>query len=144
MKRSVEELLIRNDEPLAKLSCSHCVVVSFLNDVQDLKQGDQVECLFCQQLVFPQGLVCYKKTPKFTHDTIPKGFLKAHSTKAGAWAKIVIHKGELSYVVDDLDDQQFTLNEETNGVIAPQMLHHIAAKGDVVFQVEFYREETQP
>ncbi len=143
MKRHVEEVLIKNDEPIAKLSCSHSVDVSFFDGVQDLQKGDEVECLFCQQLVFPQGLVCYKKTPEFTHLTIPKGFLKAHSTKAGAWGRIVIHKGELSYVVDDLDDQQFILNEEKDGIIAPQMLHHIAAKGDVVFQVEFYRKETQ-
>ena len=36
----------------------------------------------------PADVVTYKKTPAFTQDTIPKGLLRRHTTKAGSWGKI--------------------------------------------------------
>lgn len=103
--------------------------------------GDETECLQCDFLEFPAGLEGYKKTPVFNQETIPKGFRRAHSTKKGVWAIIHVLSGKVRYMVDDLSDQSFDLDQHTQGVIAPQMEHHLEVIGDVELYVEFYTKQ---
>lgn len=139
MKRTIKEIIIKEQEPIAILDCAHAVDLSFTAPSNDLQKGDKVNCLFCAEMIFPTTVFCYKTSPEFTQDSIPKGFLKSHSTKAGVWAKIIINNGQLLYILDNSKEETQLLNIDTDGIIVPEMLHHVAASGNVNFHVEFYR-----
>lgn len=129
MKRIVENM----DGEFAVLDCIHALGLE--HSVDD---GDEVNCEKCDQLEFPDGLKPYKKTPIFNQETIPKGFRRAHSTKKGVWALITVLSGNVRYVVDYLGSKSMNLDQYSQGVISPQMEHHLEVIGDVELYVEFY------
>ncbi len=78
----------------------------------------------------PETISAYKKTPVFTAETVPKGLLADHQTKAGTWGLITVLEGELDYTITDASRE-------------PEILHHVLpVTDDVVFYVEFYRKRT--
>lgn len=87
----------------------------------------------------PDNVNPYKRTPVFNASSIPKGLLKAHQTKQGTWGKIVILNGQLLYRILEPAVSEFILSPEKYGVVEPQILHEIAALGDVELYVEFYK-----
>ena len=87
----------------------------------------------------PANVTPYKKTPEFNESSIPKGLLKAHQTKEGVWASIVILKGQLMYTINEPDTEVVLLDKNNHGVVEPTILHEIKASGEVRFYVEFYR-----
>lgn len=84
----------------------------------------------------PADVVDYKHTPAFTESTIPAGLLRAHHTKAGVWARIVVTEGVLRFRVDGAEHR---LEPGVVGVAAPEQLHEVEPDGPVVFHVEFCR-----
>lgn len=88
----------------------------------------------------PDNLTFVRSTPVFTENSIPKGLLKAHTTKAGTWGKIVIESGELVYTIDEGEfaGQSFTLTPDNFGVVEPQILHSVRADNSACFRVDFY------
>jgi len=129
MKRLVEKV---NGDQLS-LDCLHMITLK-----NSLQVGDQTDCSQCDQLIFPDGLTPYKKTPIFNQETIPKGFRRAHSTKQGVWALITVLSGKVRYVVDHLESKSSDLDQHSKGVISPQMEHHLDVIDDVELYVEFY------
>ncbi len=103
------------------------------------KIGEALNCVRCDELEFPEGLSEYKRTPTFTQNTIPKGLLHQHSTKAGTWGQIHVLSGRLMYTPEGQSSISVKQGETAN--IPPQMLHHVAAVSDVKFYVAFYRQE---
>lgn len=87
----------------------------------------------------PEGLHNYKRTPLFTHETVPNGLLKAHSTKEGTWGKIHITKGRLLYVIETEPLESIELSPTIYGVVEPEVPHHVKPLGEVEFFVEFYK-----
>ncbi len=87
----------------------------------------------------PDGLVHFKSSPEFDENTVPKGLLKSHTTKAGAWAKIVILEGSLDYVISEPEEETITLTPNQPGVIEPTISHAVKPNSDVRFCIEFYR-----
>jgi len=87
----------------------------------------------------PTTVSSYKKTPEFTDETIPKGFLHAHSTKAGTWGKVIVLEGRLRYRILEPETEEIDLCIEKYGVIEPTILHEVESLGSVRFYVEFYR-----
>ncbi|MBN2701544.1 MAG: DUF1971 domain-containing protein [Methylohalobius sp. ZOD2] len=93
----------------------------------------------------PDGLVCYKKTPEFTEQTMPPGLTRSHRTAAGVWGVIRVREGTLKYRI--LPDpvkgagkpEEHLLDPDYPGVIEPETAHEVEAMGPVRFQVEFYR-----
>jgi tellurite resistance-related uncharacterized protein len=81
----------------------------------------------------------YKKTPEFTEQSVPKGLLNDHQTKAGVWGKIVILEGELDYTILEPEKETIRLSIEQYGVVEPTMLHFIKPCNTVRFYVEFYK-----
>lgn len=119
------------------LDCAH--EVNFAIGRAELKEVlEPFFCDQCVQLNFPKNVNHYLDSKVFNQDTVPKGLLRAHSTKDKTWGKIIVKSGELMYVVDDLGDQSFLLQAGVEGVIAPKMLHHIERTGAVEFFIEFY------
>ena len=49
------------------------------------KLGTTLNCVKCDRLEFPDGLVALRRTPDFTEATIPKGLQRDHNTKVGVW-----------------------------------------------------------
>lgn len=99
--------------------------------------GMALNCLRCDQLEFPEGLVAYKETPVFHAHTIPQGLLRDHSTKAGVWGQIQLSAGELRYLPVTGATQHLT--PETPGFIPPQMKHRVEALGETSFKVIFFK-----
>ncbi|MFT6437351.1 MAG: tellurite resistance-related uncharacterized protein [Candidatus Azotimanducaceae bacterium] len=95
--------------------------------------------MFSLMKSLPKTVAPYKQTPEFDEVTIPKGLLKAHSTKNGVWGKIVILEGELRYQINEPEITHYTLDESCHGVVEPEIKHEVAPLGKVRFYVEFYR-----
>jgi tellurite resistance-related uncharacterized protein len=84
----------------------------------------------------PPEVAAYKRTATFTESTVPAGLLRDHRTKAGVWGRIVVEAGELAYVVGA---HTFRLGPGVDGIVAPQVTHHVAPVGSVRFHVVFLR-----
>lgn len=85
----------------------------------------------------PNNVTAYKRTPIFTEQSVPAGLLKNHSTKAEVWGLIQIEEGELEYTIEN--KETLVLTTDKNGVVEPEIRHHIKPMGTVSFFVEFYR-----
>jgi tellurite resistance-related uncharacterized protein len=93
-------------------------------------------------MTWPADLQPYRRTDTFTETTIPKGLLKAHTTKEGAWARIHVLEGRLAYRIRDprRPASETILTPETEpGLVEPTILHEVEPLGSVRFYVEFCR-----
>jgi tellurite resistance-related uncharacterized protein len=103
------------------------------------KIGQRLDCVRCDRFELPADFTRYGQTETFTEDSIPAGLLKDHTTKAGVWARIVVHDGRLRYDVDRLDAHFELTAHDPPGIVVPEVPHHVAPLGPVRFHVEFYR-----
>jgi len=103
------------------------------------KIGAEIECPLCAMPALPAGLREYKRSSSFSEGDVPAGLLRAHGTKAGVWALIVVESGTLDYTIEQ-PLQTFLLTPEVPGVIPPVVPHHVKVRGPVRFHVEFFRE----
>ena len=91
----------------------------------------------------PSGVVKYSQLPKtgaFVKDTIPKGLLRQHNTKAGTWGVIKVQKGSLQYQINEPRTMTFKLEAPAQATIEPTVFHEVKPlSDDVEFAVEFYR-----
>ncbi len=86
----------------------------------------------------PASVRAYKRTPEFTHDTIPVGLRNEHSTKPGVWGVIHIISGTLEFR-DEKSCKTQILEAGERKVIAPAAPHQVNPVDSVTFFVEFYR-----
>ncbi len=103
------------------------------------KLGAELNCLRCDQLEWPEGLVSDRKSREFSEKDVLPGLLKAHATPSGVWAKIHVMKGRLLYRVEIGSGKEFLLAPKRPGVIAPEMLHCVRIVEPVTFFLEFFR-----
>lgn len=103
------------------------------------KIGQVLDCVRCDRFELPPDFALYKQTAVFDEESIPDGLRKDHTTRAGVWAKIVVHEGCLRYDVDGLGAHFELSPEEAPGIVLPEVPHHVAPLGRVRFHVEFYR-----
>lgn len=90
----------------------------------------------------PANAVAYKRTSEFTEASVPSGLLRSHTTKEGAWAKIVVLEGALTYRILDPAVEEVVLTPERQGVVEPTIRHEVVPHPGVRFYVEFHRIET--
>lgn len=86
----------------------------------------------------PTTVAPYQRTKTFTQDTVPRGLLADHATKAGTWGVITVLEGRLEYVIAETGET-LILDTRTQGVVEPEARHHVTPLGEVSFFVEFYR-----
>ena len=86
----------------------------------------------------PRNAVPYKRTNEFSDSSVPSALLRGHSTKQGAWGKIVVLEGELTYRILEPRVEEVLLSPGNSGVIAPTIRHEVVPKRGVRFYVEFY------
>lgn len=89
----------------------------------------------------PVNAVPYKRTAEFTDSSVPSGLLRGHSTKPGAWGKIVVLEGALTYRILEPTIEEVPLSPRHCGVIEPTVKHAVVPQSGVRFYVEFYRVE---
>lgn len=88
-------------------------------------------------------LICYKRLPNWTADTLPEMVKEKHNTKAGTWAKLTVLKGELNFYHLNEEGQvigQALFTPETEiPFVEPQAWHRIeAASDDLDCYLSFY------
>ncbi|MCO4747398.1 MAG: DUF1971 domain-containing protein [Proteobacteria bacterium] len=94
--------------------------------------------------VLPRQARVYREV-RFTEHTIPAGLLRAHNTKKGVWARIVVEEGHLRYRIRDGLGGEFLLEPgHLIGIVPPEVIHEVALDGPVVFVVQFCRIDTPP
>lgn len=87
----------------------------------------------------PDSVRPYKNTPTFNESTVPAGLLKDHNTATGVWGVIKVLSGSIFYQVTEGLSFQVMLDSDTDGIIEPQIKHHLEVCGPVSFYVEFNR-----
>jgi tellurite resistance-related uncharacterized protein len=85
---------------------------------------------------WPPDLVPTRRTAEFTETTIPAGLLRAHSTRAGTWARLHVLEGQLLFR-EPLPGAERKLGPGIHAVIHPEREHQVAPLGPVRFFVEF-------
>lgn len=81
----------------------------------------------------------YQKIGVFTHDNIPDGLRKQHTTKAGTWGLIKVNEGRLRLRIFGDQPEELMLSPEQPGIIPPQVPHEVEAVGEVAFYIEFWK-----
>ena len=87
----------------------------------------------------PRNVKAYKRTDVFDEKNIPTGLLKDHLVADDVWAKIVVLKGNLTYVIQGEHPEEVKLGLLKHGVVEPGVYHHVIAHEGVEFYVEFYK-----
>jgi len=102
------------------------------------KLGEELNCVRCDRLELPEGLVSYRKTAIFTEHSIPKALLKDHSLADEHWGLLHVLSGGLLYTIKYSELKPLKLSKGEQAVIVPSMLHAVAPLGPVQFYVAFY------
>lgn len=133
---------------VARLSCAHLQHVRHRPPFEQRpwtqteagrrsRLGTVLGCVRCDDSEWPDDVVDYKTTPVFDQDTVPKGLLAAHTTKAGVWARIEVLEGSLRYTVVGPPVRVRELTVGQGGVIVPEVAHEVAPLGRVRFRIVF-------
>lgn len=91
--------------------------------------------------IIPDGTEAYQRTAEFSEESVPKGLLRDHSTKADVWGRICVLEGRLEYTIQTTPVETHILTPDQEGVVEPGVLHSVKPLGAVRFYVEFLREQ---
>jgi tellurite resistance-related uncharacterized protein len=95
---------------------------------------------FQQNNTLPTNVVKDSSTDSMTHETILKGILAEHKTAKGYYGYLVVEEGSLQFVWEDAPENIIDADKEHPILIEPERLHHVIITGNVLFHVEFYKE----
>lgn len=84
----------------------------------------------------PPGVEPYRRTAEFSESTVPAGLLRDHTTRAGVWGRIRVLGGSLLYRIGP---ESRRLEPGVDGIVEPEVAHHVEPAGSVRFFVEFNR-----
>lgn len=92
----------------------------------------------------PPGLVCTRRTPLFTRETVPEALLSQHHVKAGVWGLLRVERGRVRYCLDGEPPAAILIAQGGTVVIEPEMPHHVELLDrDSAFFVEFHKAGTR-
>ena len=137
-------------DPFARLDCGHRQHVRhkppFFNrpwvasqEGRDSMLGSALDCVLCDRMEWPEGLTAYRRLPEMDETNIPAGLKRDHATKRGVWAKIKVLEGSVEYCVQEPVNQSFQLVAPCEGVVVPEVRHHLQVRGRVRMYIEFWR-----
>ncbi len=86
----------------------------------------------------PEGLAPYGRATIFSETTVPAGLTKDHATKSGVWGVIHVTVGRLHYTIPPREEAH-KLTPGVDGIIEPEVKHHVTPLGAVTFYVESWR-----
>lgn len=139
-----------HDDWVAELACGHGQHVrhkppftlrpwTLTSEGRASRVGQSLDCVRCDRLELPAGFEAYRKTQIFTENTVPKGLLSTHGTKAGVWGKLEVLSGAMTYVLESQPERGVVVSAGGSQLIAPEAKHHVEVVGPVEFTVEFFR-----
>ena len=137
-------------DPVAELDCGHGRHVRHQPPLYErlwvldeagraARIGTPLDCVRCDRRELPEGFAEYKRTARFTQESVPAGLRSRHTTKAGIWALIHVTAGRLRYRIHEPFDEEQILEPGTPGVVLPGVPHEVELLGDVSFSVAFHR-----
>ena len=106
--------------------------------------GTELDCVRCDRMEWPDGLVACRRTPEFDQGSIPTGLRSEHSTRRGTWARIHVISGALRYHVGAPIHRTLRVDSAASAVIVPEVRHRVEPDGSVRFFVEFFRAQRMP
>ncbi len=86
----------------------------------------------------PAGMRLDRVTDEFTASTTPKGLLRAHRVAAGAWGRLHVRAGSLTFIFEDRPGNAHLLGTGESIDIPPGIAHRVEPGADCRFVVEFY------
>lgn len=92
----------------------------------------------------PDDLDYVRTTDVFDNTTVPAGLLRAHRVADGAWGRLVVHTGTVTFVFEDEPDRPIVVSAGEAQAIPPGRHHHVELGGPATFAVEFHRLRTSP
>ena len=101
--------------------------------------GTALDCVRCDRMEWPDGLVAYRRTREFDETTIPAGLRSEHATKRGTWARIHVLSGTLRYRVGAPVHGSYRIDSAATAIVVPEVPHRVEPEGPVRFFVEFSR-----
>eukprot|EP00656_Telonema_subtile_P015398 TRINITY_DN18058_c0_g1_i2.p1 TRINITY_DN18058_c0_g1~~TRINITY_DN18058_c0_g1_i2.p1 ORF type:complete len:144 (+),score=37.68 TRINITY_DN18058_c0_g1_i2:195-626(+) len=96
-------------------------------------RGGEIAMTTVTAVKMPPDAFAYKRLPGegyFTKDTILKGLLSRHNTKAGVWGQINVVKGKLQLQTLDGELETVVMSRGQNGVVAPRQYHQVKPLSD--------------
>jgi len=87
---------------------------------------------------FPENLTFHRRTPDFEHNSVPPGILGQHRISEDVWGKVMVSEGNLTYRILEPNIEEYIIDTENFGVVAPQAAHQVEINGPVKFHIEFY------
>lgn len=84
----------------------------------------------------PEDIVPYARSPQFSASTLPEKLKKAHDLKAGAWGRLNILAGTVTYFTIGQTDT-VELSDTDTFIIPPEEKHYIAVSDDAELFIEF-------
>lgn len=151
MKRAIEGFhLDEHDDWVATLSCGHAQHVRhrppftlrpWTQSAQARASmlGKDLDCVRCDRFELPEHVEHYRSTPEFDQNSVPTGLRAAHSTRRGVWGRIQVYSGSLDYHIEDEPSLTRRLDSRQEGIVVPELRHHVSIDGPVRFRVHFYR-----
>ncbi|MCG9893052.1 MAG: DUF3565 domain-containing protein [Thermosynechococcaceae cyanobacterium MS004] len=106
--------------------------------------GTSLNCVRCDRQEMPEEFVAYRRTATFTSGSIPNGLRKHHSTKRGIWGVINILEGQLRYRIHEPYNCEVVLDQNTKGIILPEVEHAVEPLKSAEFYVEFWHNPINP
>ena len=91
-----------------------------------------------QNLPLPDMSKKIGETSWFTELTIPTGLLNKHMAPKGKLGLVIVKEGSCDFVWEDNPKDVISIDKDHPLVIEPERYHHVIAKKQVVFKVEFY------
>ncbi|MDO4430418.1 MAG: SAM-dependent methyltransferase TehB [Lonepinella koalarum] len=88
-------------------------------------------------------LICYKRMPVWTKDSLPQMFQEKHNTKVGTWGKLTVLKGALKFYVlteeGNIVSEHIFTPENPAPLVEPQVWHKVEALSeDMECYLEFH------
>lgn len=101
--------------------------------------GAIVNCLKCDRLEWPHGLVCRYRTAMFDETTLPRRLIEGHVSARSTWTVIRVGPGRLLLFRPDLAGRGKPLDSTAPGIVSPGMRYRLEANGPVHCYLEFYQ-----
>jgi tellurite resistance-related uncharacterized protein len=101
--------------------------------------GKMLPCKRCLMPALPPHVAHTRSTPEYDERSLPAGLRSAHTLREGSWARIVILRGRLLYVIEGTPELTFILDPGFPGIVEPQVPHHVEPRGEVTLRIDFYR-----
>ena len=101
------------------------------------KLGMPLECPLCDRAEMPEGLHFVRSSPVWTEHTVPQGLLRTHRLGHGTWGRIVVHTGQLRFIMSTEPAVDTVLGPGSSQAVPPEVDHEVRLLGSVRFTIDF-------